>query len=108
MINRRAVHLVVFSALSASGACAETPSSFGCSGYEFSAALPAVEGDDGVFYRTFADLRMQHAMDDRTIALMRRLSEALAENGTTLVYVSVPSKSQGMPQYLPTAISSPV
>jgi alginate biosynthesis protein AlgX len=101
MTKRRAVHVVIASVLSASGACAETQSGFGCSAYEFSAALPAVEGDEGVFYRTFADLRMQHAMDDRTIALMRRLSEALAENGTTLVYVSVPSKSQGMPQYLP-------
>jgi alginate biosynthesis protein AlgX len=80
---------------------AETGSAFGCSELEFATALPAIEGRDGVFYRTFSDLRMQHPLDDRMVALMGRLAAVLRENGTTLVYATVPSKSAGMPDPLP-------
>lgn len=74
---------------------------FGCAGYEFSAALPAIEGDEGTFFRTFADLRLQHPMDQRTMSLMAQLSKTLKAGGTTLIYVTIPSKSQGMPGLLP-------
>ena len=80
---------------------AETPSGFDCDAYEFSSTLPSVEGQDGVFFRTFADLRLQHPMDQRTITLLGRLAKVLDENGTTLVYATIPAKSQAMAQYLP-------
>lgn len=80
---------------------AETPSSFDCSAYEFSSALPSVEGKDGVFFRTFTDLRLQHPMDQRTIFLLGQLADVLAANGTTLVYVTIPAKSLAMAQNLP-------
>jgi len=78
-----------------------TDEPYGCRAYEYSAALPSVQGKDGVFFRTFADLRLQHPMDDRTIAQMGHLAKVLAENGTTLVYVTIPAKSQAMADYLP-------
>jgi alginate biosynthesis protein AlgX len=83
------------------GALADTPSAYGCSAFEFSSALPSVEGKDGVFFRTFADLRLQHPLDQRTIVLMGRLAKVLEENGTTLIYVTIPAKSQVMIDYLP-------
>ena len=76
-------------------------SNFGCSGQEFNPALPSIEGKDGYFYRVFADLRLQHEMTDPVIERLGALSDALAAQGTTLVYVTVPTKSQAMPQYLP-------
>ena len=82
-------------------AFAQTSSGFDCDAYEFSSALPSVEGKDGVFFRTFADLRLQHPMDQRTIAQLGRLAKVLDESGTTLVYVTIPAKSQAMAQYLP-------
>ena len=80
---------------------ADPNSGFHCSRYEFSTAMPSVEGKDGVFFRTFADLRLQHPMDQRTITMLGRLSEVLKQNGTTLVYVTIPAKSQAMADYLP-------
>ena len=82
-------------------AMADTANGYGCSAYEFSTSLPSVEGKDGVFFRTFADLRLQHPMDQRTIILLGRLAQVLKENGTTLVYVTIPAKSQVMIDYLP-------
>lgn len=82
-------------------AVAQAVSAFGCSEYEFSTTMPAVEGEDGVFFRTFADLRMQHPVDDAVMAELGRLSAALKERGTTLIYVTIPAKSQGMPWALP-------
>ena len=76
-------------------------SRFGCSNFEFGTSLPAIEGQDGVFYRTFADLRLQHAMNDRVVDQMGRLAAALKEQGTTLVYVTIPPKSLAMPDLLP-------
>jgi alginate biosynthesis protein AlgX len=87
--------------LVAQSANADVASAFGCSQFEFSSTMPAVEGKDGVFYRTFADLRLQHPMDDAVMAQMGRLSAALKDRGTTLIYVTIPAKSQGMPWALP-------
>lgn len=82
-------------------ASADTANAFGCSAYEFSTAMPSVQGKDGVFFRTFADLRLQHPMDDRTIVMLGQLAKVLKANGTTLVYVTIPAKSQVMVDYLP-------
>ncbi|MDB5665874.1 hypothetical protein [Cypionkella sp.] len=87
--------------LAVSPALAQTATNFDCTNYEFNTILPAIEGKDGVFFRTFADLRMQHPLDERTVQMMGQLAKVLKENGTTLVYVTIPSKSQVMPQYLP-------
>jgi alginate biosynthesis protein AlgX len=86
-------------ALGQDGAAA--PSAFGCSEVEFSQALPAIEGKDGVFFRTYADLRLQHPLGEAVRAQMGRLSQALADQGTRLVYVAIPTKSQAMPGALP-------
>ncbi len=76
------------------------PSQFGCANTEF-APSASIEGKDGVFYRVQSDLRLQHPMDDAVVAQLAELTRVLAEQGTTLVYVNVPTKGQAMPQYLP-------
>lgn len=93
--------LVAAALLAAGPAAAQESSAFGCTGIEFNPTLPAVEGKAGVFYRTMSDLRLQHPMRGEVMALMERLATALAENGTTLVYATVPAKSLAMPQFLP-------
>lgn len=75
-------------------------SQFDCARTEF-APTPSIEGRDGVFYRVQSDLRLQHPMDDIVIGQLARLSRVLAEQGTTLIYVNVPTKGQAMPAYLP-------
>lgn len=76
------------------------PSAFGCANTEF-AASASIEGRDGVFYRVQSDLRLQHPMSDIVVDELAELSRRLAEQGTTLVYVNVPTKGQAMPGYLP-------
>ena len=80
-------------------------SNFGCYGLEQNKELPAIEGKDGVFFRINADLRMGHPFSDQIVADLAALSEALAESGTTLIYVPIPTKSVTMPDYLPDAAS---
>ena len=87
--------------LAAAAPAAAQDSAFGCTGVEFNPTLPAVEGKDGVFYRSMSDLRLQHPMRGEVMSLMERLAKALADNGTTLVYATIPAKSLAMPQYLP-------
>jgi alginate biosynthesis protein AlgX len=100
-IRKCAIGMAIAAALTPFCAIADPVSDFGCSAYEFSTALPSVEGKDGVFFRTFADLRLQHPMDQRTIVLLGRLAQVLEENGTTLIYVTIPAKSQVMINDLP-------
>ncbi len=76
-------------------------SDLGCSQNQFSTVMPSVEGEDSVFFRTFADLRLQHPMDDGVVRQLGRLAKVLEENGTTLIYATIPSKSEGMPEFLP-------
>lgn len=77
-------------------------SAYRCSGLDTSAsALPSIEGQDGVFYRVLADLRLRHPMEEAVMQQMGDLSRVLAAGGTTLIYVAVPTKSQAMPQFLP-------
>lgn len=100
-ICKRTLGLALAAALTPLSALADPASAFDCSAYEFSTALPSVEGKDGVFFRTFADLRLQHPMDQRTVTMLGRLAQVLEENGTTLVYVTIPAKSQVMIDDLP-------
>lgn len=95
----RPLHLIL-PVLLPMAALAETPSQFGCAMLATS-ALPSVEGRDGVFYRVQSDLRLQHPMDQRIVERLADLSRVLADHGTTLVYVNVPTKGQAMPAYLP-------
>lgn len=98
----RCAALILAALLPLAAQAEEAPASaFGCSNYEFGTSLPAVEGADGVFFRTFADLRLQHPMNDRVMEQMGRLSAALKAQGTTLVYVAIPPKSLVMPDLLP-------
>jgi alginate biosynthesis protein AlgX len=100
MTQRLFASAFVLSATLAAPAFAD-PSAFGCSNLDSASALPSLEGRDGVFYRVMADLRMRHPMEDPVVAQMAALSEALALGGTTLIYVTVPTKSQAMPDTLP-------
>jgi alginate biosynthesis protein AlgX len=76
-------------------------SAFGCKNLEQNPTLASVEGKDGFFFRIFADLRMQHPFTDEVTTMMAELSEALAEHGTTLIYVPIPTKSVTLPTFLP-------
>ena len=77
------------------------PSAYGCSNLTEDNLTPILEGEDGIFYRIYADIRLQHPFSDRAVALMGELAEALRARGTTLVYLAVPTKSQAMPDQLP-------
>jgi alginate biosynthesis protein AlgX len=92
---------LVLSAGSAAAQSSADYSNYGCTGLEIDNELPSIEGRDGVFYRINADLRMDHPFSDQTVAQMAALSQALAANGTTLIFVPVPTKSVTMPGYLP-------
>lgn len=81
------------------------PSHFGCANTDF-APTASIEGTDGVFYRVQSDLRLQHPMDESVVAQLAELTRVLAEQGTTLIYVNVPTKGQAMPQYLPPEAAS--
>ena len=76
------------------------PTQFGCTNTEI-APSASIEGSDGVFYRVQSDLRLQHPMDDIVVGQLAQLARVLEDQGTTLIYVNVPTKGQAMPQYLP-------
>lgn len=80
------------------------PSGFGCSKLHADAQTPILEGKEGVFYRVYADIRMHHPFSDRTIDLLAQLSQTLAEQGTTLLFLPIPTKSQAMPDHLPDVV----
>lgn len=84
-----------------SGSATEVTSAFGCSGIEDSTVLRLIEGKDGYFFRVLADLRMLHPFTDQTAEMIATLSRYLEEQGTTLIYVPVPTKSMSMPDWLP-------
>ena len=76
-------------------------SDFGCSRLENDPLVASVEGKQGYFYRVLADIRMQHQLSDHTASQLAEVAKALEANGTTLVYVPIPTKSLAMPQFLP-------
>lgn len=79
----------------------QTGSSFGCSGLEEVSELQMIEGKDGMFFRILADLRLQHAFTEQTIDNLAAMAKALEKNGTTLIYVPLPTKSQVLPELVP-------
>lgn len=91
----------ICAALVAATPVAADTSAFECYGIETATTLPIIEGKDGYFFRTLADLRMQHPMSDFVVDQLAELSAVLEENGTTLVYIPIPTKSQTMPDMLP-------
>ena len=78
----------------------QPPSAYGCSYLGDDPLMPIFEGTDGVFYRIYSDLRMYHPFSDTTVELLGQLSDVLRENGTTLVFLPVPTKSQVMQEYM--------
>ncbi|NTF09430.1 alginate biosynthesis protein [Agrobacterium rubi] len=76
-------------------------SGFGCTGLEEDPLVASVEGKDGYFFRVLADIRMQHQLGEHTAKQLAEVARALEANGTTLIYVPIPTKSLTMPQYLP-------
>lgn len=79
---------------------AASGSAFGCARLDSLEPVAVVEGHDGMFFR-LTDLRMNHPLSDTSIDLMAAFSAALAERGTTLIYVPVPTKGLVMPDLLP-------
>lgn len=98
---RAALALTTFLGLLPLGVAQAAPSAFGCKGLDSNRELPSVEGKDGFFFRVFADLRMQHPLSDEVAGQLGRLAAALKEQGTTLLYVPIPTKSQALPAFLP-------
>jgi alginate biosynthesis protein AlgX len=90
----------VLVALLLPGAALAGPSAFGCKNTD-NAPSASIEGRDGVFYRVQSDLRLQHPMNDIVVDELADLARALADQGTTLVFMNVPTKGQAMPAYLP-------
>ena len=82
---------------------AAAQSVYGCSDLSGRISMPSVEGLNGVFYRIDPDLHMFHAFSDESIDLLAELSQALAAQGTTLIYLPLPTKSLAMPDQLPQA-----
>ncbi len=102
----RCTSLAALLIMSSAPVMAQTPSAFGCSFLEEAAPTPYIEGRDGVFFRLTLDLRLRHPVTEGSIDLVSRLSEALAAQGVTLIYVPVPAKGLAMPDHLPENASS--
>ena len=97
----RSIAIAGLAALLALPAAAQ--SVYGCSDLSGRISMPSVEGSHGVFYRIDPDLHMFHAFSDESIDLLAKLSQALAAQGTTLIYLPLPTKSLAMPDQLPQA-----
>ncbi len=80
----------------------EPKSAYGCRNIEEISELQMIEGKDGMFFRILADLRLQHAFTDQTVDNIAAMAKALKKKGTTLIFMPVPTKSQVMPELVPT------
>ena len=78
-------------------------SAYSCNGLDIQAKFAAVEGAGGVFYRVNPDLHMFNSFSEITADRVAALAKALATQGTTLIFVPVPTKSLAMPDQLPQA-----
>lgn len=83
------------------GEPAMAQSAWGCTDLDGRHAMPSVEGRDGIFYRIDPDLMMHHPLSDQSVEDLSRLSAALAESGTTLIYVPLPTLGLIEPEALP-------
>lgn len=81
-------------------ATSNAASNFGCSRLDTVQPAPVIEGLQGMFFR-LSDMRMNHPLSDQTIDLMAEFSDALAEHGTTLIYLPLPTKGLVLPDLLP-------
>lgn len=82
---------------------AAAQSAYSCNGLDALQKFAAVEGTDGVFYRVTPDLHLFNSFSEVTADRVAALSKALAAQGTTLIYVPLPTKSLAMPTQLPQA-----
>ncbi len=78
-------------------------STYSCNGLDAQQKFAAVEGTEGVFYRVTPDLHMFNSFSEVTADRVAALSKALATQGTTLIFVALPTKSLAMPDQLPQA-----
>ncbi len=76
---------------------AAAQSAYGCTDLDDGGFASAHEGTGGVFYRIQPDLDAFHNISEQAVEDVAELSEALAAQGTTLVFVPVPTKALGMP-----------
>ena len=83
------------------GHAAAADTAYGCSDLLTSDLVPSLEGSSGTFFRIFPDLQSFHWLGAETVALLSELSETLAADGTTLIYLPVPTKAMAMPDALP-------
>jgi alginate biosynthesis protein AlgX len=107
MINRHTAALLaglgaILAAASADAAeVAKPASAFGCRNLETIADLQMMEGKNGMFYRMLNDISLQHPFTKQAVDHVAAMSKALESKGTTLIYVSVPTKSQVIPGNVP-------
>ena len=99
------LYLIASVVMAAGSAAGAAPSHFGCKGLETAKPMATLEGKDGVFFRLNLDMRMNHPLSQQTAAMIGRISDALAEKGTTLIYIPVPTKSLAMPDNLPDSVA---
>lgn len=78
-------------------------SALGCTGLDERHRMASVEGADGTFFAIDPDLHLFHPFSDETADALAALSRALASQGTTLVFVPLPTRSLAMPEALPPA-----
>lgn len=98
----RCVHGGIVAMMALMGASAgNAASAYGCRTLETHAALPAVEGEGGVFFAIRPELQAFHGLHDETIVLLSDLNTALAARGTTLVMLPVPTRAQVLSDQLP-------
>ncbi|MGR3502278.1 alginate O-acetyltransferase AlgX-related protein [Pseudaestuariivita sp.] len=79
---------------------AEAQSMYGCTNLDDGSFSSAFEGVGGVFYSITPDLDSHHNISEKSVAQVARLAAALQAQGTTLVYVPVPTKALGWPDKL--------
>lgn len=83
------------------GLPAVAQSTYGCTDLAGHHVLPAVEGAGGVFFAISSDLAMFPPLGAGGVSDIARLSAALAERGTTLIFVPLPSRALIAPETLP-------
>ena len=93
----------ITAALICGAAPALAQSAYSCNGLDAQQRFAAVEGADGVFYRVSPDLHMFNSFSEITADRVAALSRALADQGTTLIFVPLPTKGLAMPDQLPQA-----
>ena len=84
-----------------SGTAALAQSAFGCTNLAGRSNMPTIEGKDGNFFRIDPELHMFLSISDQSTDRLARLSAALREFGTTLIYAPVPTRALVMPDKLP-------